>query len=100
MDARVGLGVEDGAADSLRIEQVEGDGCRAHRPHPVGIPGRVVRPDDLVAALHQLRDEPATDGATGTSYEDSHRVLLSGDLRVTSAGSGGSTDMTPHDGGM
>jgi hypothetical protein len=89
MDDRIRLVSEDGPDDGWAVQQVELDGLRAESGDSLSAPGRPMRPDYLVAALDQLGDQPAADGATRACDEDSHRFLL-----VTSVAFQGSALMT------
>ena len=68
MDDDVGPGGEDGLAHGGGVERVEHDGLRAQRPDVVR--AAAGGPDDVVAALHELRCQTAAQGAGGAGEED------------------------------
>ena len=81
MDDRVGLGREHGLAHGAGVEQVERDRLRPERPDALAVPGRAEGADHLVAAIDELRDEPAADGSARSCQENSHRVSPCGHIR-------------------
>ena len=68
VDDDVGPRGEHGLAHGGGVERIEHDGLGAQLAHAVGV--RAGGPDDVVAALHELRCQAAAQGARGAGQED------------------------------
>jgi hypothetical protein len=70
---RLGLGLEHGLAHRARVEQVEPDRLRAEPAQQLAARAGAVRPDDVMAFVDQLGNEPAADRAARAGDEYAHR---------------------------